>query len=500
MTFSAETEHFLVFARSKTVHPYGWKRNRVFKFLSSVRLAVLLLTVLILACASGTIYESHFDARVARAWFYEARWFNAWLLFLGVNLACAALSRWPWKRHHAGFLITHLGIIVLLCGAFIGKLCGIEGIMTLKLGEPPKSFLVTDQEQLMVRDGASTARTYPIHIINRRPTLESPWNLGVTESGWRLELIDYANLKAVFHARPSPQGETAIRLLLESPRLGQKMEHWLMADHPQHSMIDLGIAKVELTRGTLPSPTTSSLVETKRQTRSLRFIVYAGEDLSYQLFTGQEEPLSGKLELNQPVATGWADWTATLLEVIPSASGYNDFLPQPDSENSPFPKGLKVRLSKEGRSIEHWVAGGWEIPILTSAASSIRIGYGLKLVPLPVGVQLERFTIQRNPGGNRPSSFKSDLSVHDIEGRSASGSCWMNHPMNFPEDWWRGWTGHTYKISQAAWDPKDAEQSTVQILRDPGWLFKWIGSLLICLGIYTLFYLRPYPIYRIRKT
>jgi hypothetical protein len=40
----------------------------------------------------------------------------------------------------------------------------------------------------------------------------------------------------------------------------------------------------------------------------------------------------------------------------------------------------------------------------------------------------------------------------------------------------------------------------VQILRDPGWLFKWLGSLLICLGIYTLFYLRPYPQFQKRKT
>jgi len=33
----------------------------------------------------------------------------------------------------------------------------------------------------------------------------------------------------------------------------------------------------------------------------------------------------------------------------------------------------------------------------------------------------------------------------------------------------------------------------VQILRDPGWSMKWIGSLLICLGIFMLFYLRPVP-------
>jgi hypothetical protein len=32
----------------------------------------------------------------------------------------------------------------------------------------------------------------------------------------------------------------------------------------------------------------------------------------------------------------------------------------------------------------------------------------------------------------------------------------------------------------------------VQILRDPGWLLKWIGSLLVVIGVFMMFYLQPY--------
>jgi len=67
----------------------------------------------------------------------------------------------------------------------------------------------------------------------------------------------------------------------------------------------------------------------------------------------------------------------------------------------------------------------------------------------------------------------------------------MNEPMNFPDEMWRRWTGLTYKISQASWNPDNLHQSSVQILLDPGWLFKWVGSLMVCLGIFTMFYLRP---------
>lgn len=69
----------------------------------------------------------------------------------------------------------------------------------------------------------------------------------------------------------------------------------------------------------------------------------------------------------------------------------------------------------------------------------------------------------------------------------------MNQPFNYPGYWWNTVSGLTFKMSQAQWNPADLNQSSVQILRDPGWLFKWIGSLLICLGIFTMFYLRPAP-------
>jgi hypothetical protein len=94
----------------------AWQRNPIFEFFASLKLAVVLLTMLIIAAIAGTLYESSFDAKVARGYVYGAPWFNLWLVLLGANLACSALSRWPWRKHHVAFLITDLGIITLLMG------------------------------------------------------------------------------------------------------------------------------------------------------------------------------------------------------------------------------------------------------------------------------------------------------------------------------------------------------------------------------------------------
>ena len=66
----------------------------------------------------------------------------------------------------------------------------------------------------------------------------------------------------------------------------------------------------------------------------------------------------------------------------------------------------------------------------------------------------------------------------------------MNRPANYPDAWWRSLTGLTYKISQASWNPNDLGQSSVQILRDPGWLAKWAGSLILCAGLVMMFLTR----------
>src|SRR4029077_16311137 len=109
-------------AISNSSQPPAWQRNPIFEFFASLKLAVVLLAVLIVAAITGTLYESSFDANVARAYVYGAPWFNLWLILLGANLAVSAISRWPWRKHHVAFLITHLGIITLLTGSLIGRI------------------------------------------------------------------------------------------------------------------------------------------------------------------------------------------------------------------------------------------------------------------------------------------------------------------------------------------------------------------------------------------
>ncbi len=645
----------------------AWQRHRLFKFFASVKLAVVLLIVIIAASIAGTLYETSFDAKVARAYIYNAWWFDLWLTVLCVNLACAAFSRMPWKRHHTGFLITHLGIIILLIGAMIGRGWGIEGTMTLHKGEPPDNQLLVDQRVLRVEEPGSETRQYPVEIIGRHPTPARPWPLGQTASGWDIQLVDYAPLvDAAFEPQAVPpamaanaNAQPAVRVRLVTKRVGATLDTWLLAGDAEHGSLDLsGLASVQLKRGVAPATTNDpvapaskapavneafvALANNPTQTvnipapdstpsgANVRLAVDAagkktvfvdwrgatwsfdpdadqgkpqdlsGSGLSVTIegywpdfvmregkpataspeprnpaaivrVTGQlptladddpapppvatapgvpppisagtqasnqavlycdeqggltytlksrsaPTPVRGTLKPGESIPTGWMDWQLEAVQTIPAALNRTTFRPVRSARpagsdqsatsgdpkvvnsgdgNAPGPasagnrgEGVLVRLSRDGQTLEQWAAVGWQVTLPTTPQPT-RLAYDSLIQGLPIGLQLENFEVTFNDGTEDPASFKSYLKVTDVEGREGTGSCSMNQPFNFPGHWWNTFSGLTFKMSQAQWSPGDLNQTTVQILRDPGWLFKWIGSLLVSAGVFTLFYLRP---------
>jgi hypothetical protein len=630
----------------------AWQRNPIFEFFASLKLAVVLLAVIIVAAIAGTLYESSFDANVARAYVYGAPWFNLWLVLLGANLACSALSRWPWRKHHVAFLITHLGIITLLIGSLIGRIWGIEGTITLFKGEPPTNRLVVNEHQLRVHDVDGIVKGYPAEFLHHPPTPGQPRDLGSLAGGARLSIVDYA---PAIEGKLNPQplkdgGAPALHFGVATAMMNQHLDAWLLADDPQNGNFSMGLANIELKRGTAsetgradslngpPSSVSTSTTRNKSEEADLEESIFAfskapeeqighvrkggstgakvrllppengnkgrvvismgpsetsfdvaenlqhdaeiagtpftlrienywadfriengkpnslsdqpnnpavfvtirgrgvpagtvqtnphgsgteltstggppampapGEGtpnhltlfmaddggISYELASRKNGKSSGKIELNKPLVTGWADWQLTVDKTMPHAASSMDFNPV-NSERAPtsadLPDGVRVRIQQNGETFERWAPGGWQIAIPTSPEPTM-VAYGWKTVALPIGLELLEFEVKRNEGSDTPAGFKSTLRVATADGESATGSCWMNNPFSYPGTWWRTWTGLTYKISQASWNPENLGQSTVQILRDPGWLLKWIGSLLVVIGVFMMFYLRPY--------
>jgi len=640
---------------SRSTEQPAWQRNPIFEFFASLKLAVVLLAVIIVAAIAGTIYESSFDAKIARAYVYGAPWFNLWLILLGANLACSALSRWPWRKHHLAFLITHLGIITLLIGSLIGRIWGVEGTITLFKGDPPTNRLLVNERQLRVHDVDGIVKGYPAEFLHHPPTPQHPRDLGLLASGAHLKIVDYAPvIEGKLNPKPvSEGGAPALHFTIATVMMNQRLDDWLLADDPQHGNFSIGLANIELKRGSATSITSTSKSTNKSEeatdleesifafskapdeqighirrggstgakvrlttpengnkgqiivsagdkeatfdvaenlrrdlpientpfslrienywpdfriengkpssvsdqpnnpavlvtirgkgvpitaaetnphgnTKELaatggppampapgeetpnRLTLFIADDgaISYELGSRKNGKSSGRIELNKPLPTGWADWQLVVDKTMSNTQPQMDFMPlksgqapTPSTAAADLPDGVRVRVQQNGETLERWAPAGWQIAIpigqrtdspgRTSPRPTM-FAYGWKTVSLPIGLELLDFEVKRNEGSNSPAGFKSTLKVVTAQGETAIGSCWMNNPFSFPGNWWRTWTGLTYKISQASWNPENLNQSTVQILRDPGWLLKWIGSLLVVIGVFMMFYLQPY--------
>jgi len=104
------------------------------EFLASLRLAVVLLTLLIFVLAVATFIETSYGAAAARFSVYRAWWFTLLGGLLAINVLCAAVVRFPWKKHQTGFVMTHAGIIILLAGSLWTARQGIDAQLSIYEG------------------------------------------------------------------------------------------------------------------------------------------------------------------------------------------------------------------------------------------------------------------------------------------------------------------------------------------------------------------------------
>ncbi len=217
-----------------------------------------------------------------------------------------------------------------------------------------------------------------------------------------------------------------------------------------------------------------------------------GETLRYQLSRGGQPSVQGSARVGEPFSLGWADWKTTVTEYLPRAEIVPILTPSPEDSATGI-SGFRARLraadGREGPAA--WVRAGTLTP-LTLDGQRLRVGYGLELRPVPFTIRLKNFEVPRVEGSDDPANFISSVEFRDkATGATRDDVAQMNHPASWPGTAVSVTTGFNYKFSQASWNPQDLDETTLQVLYDPGWMLKWLGSLAICIGIFIMFYLRP---------
>jgi hypothetical protein len=416
-------------ARATTTRP---ALARLLSGLASLRLAVVLLSLFAACLAGATLLESLHGGRAAAELVYRTWWFALLLSALAVNVVAAAVKKYPWKRHQTGFLVTHAGLLVLILGGLLTALLGVEGQMVL--------------------------------VDTADPALHA--RLGLGNQARSMYLAD-SHCIEVYRLTPRLLADvTGLRDFLEAVRQGDPIpdrwaSQWSLTFRPgpftwyadQHVQVRLPWWVRMLQR--LAEPFPGYVLE-----------LDDGVTLSIDNFYPQAE--------YSPQRQEW---------VIPSE--------MPPAEQAGLQPAIRCRMSDAKRTKRFWLG-------LSRGASQVPLGDEVYLVqyrparqPVHFVLTLKRAWQVKDPGTNRPAWYQSDVTVAGRDHRIV-----MNQPLALGP----------YRVYQANYrallDPatgtplRDGARlvslSGLTVAHDPGMWLKYAGSLLVALGIATMFYMKAY--------
>lgn len=564
--------------------------KKIFKFLSSIKLAVPTMLILLVASVAGTILESRYNAEYAGLKIYKTWWFLVVLFFLGVNILFATLSRLPWKKRHIGFLVTHLGMLILLFGSVLTMIWGIDGSM--QIYEKSDSNLVFLQQNVLEVDGN---KTFIKRYLEKRdlsdvvlpntnlklstflPFVDVPEknydrgdNLNFKIKSPFFDVVQVLNTEL---DREVQMGPATFRLVEKNAQPDQAKpikksvsaktvssgEDQLFVKDMNGSLVKslnfksiqsftLGDVKLKITKIFKNAQIANNKIEEGEPGRSnpaleikatkgnqtIREIIYQkipefslnpngvfGYKLSFQLnSSGQDEGVgmsnSDQMQMpsNHPqignrikntvefqildkghvevtlfkngeqlmkkvlsekemLVTPWMGIELTFLGVRNATESFTPMETEP-KRKMPLPSSAILLKSPQGN--ESWITENSEMNFM-GGSNPVRVYYGRERLFLPFALNLIKFEKNDYPGSEMAMNYKSYV---QINGQGPVHEIYMNEPLKLE--------GYTFYQSSYQITPNSPALTILSVNRDPGRELKYIGSIILCLGIilYTL--------------
>ena len=241
----------VLFLGVRTAISMGWKHrsSKLLRTLGSLHLAVLLIAALAVLLGITTFLESSYGTDFVVRNIYRSWWFEIVLIGIWINIFSATILRFPFPLKKTGFVMTHIGILVLLIGSLMTRISGVEGTITLPEGQ--------SSNQLALQGNSLKIHTHGTPIAPVDIPLDIPGKLlqtqNLDENGNLKVLIDeyHPHGELAHHYHPNEQASISANPAIHFEIRGQmiQLEKWLSLrneDIRNPSSIELGPASIGL--------------------------------------------------------------------------------------------------------------------------------------------------------------------------------------------------------------------------------------------------------------
>ena len=429
--------------------------------LFSVSTAGFLLLVFALALAIATFVENSYGSEAARAIVYNSWWLEVILLILALNLVANVLRYKLYKKQKLTLGIFHLAFILILLGAGVTRYFGYEGIMHIREGAT--SSTMVSQEiwfHLTAESEGEMKGVDQIFLASSMKKNQISKSLKIGKRELSVKSVDYLP-QAQKSIVPDKNGKPFIEVVYP---IGATM---------QTEFLESG-GIVEVNGATLGFGVDAQV----RFSNSGDTLKMSSKD------TISSIDMAGKNGLDFAPGKAYVCTEKTVYKIGNSVFIIKRFLQSAAVEAVPATGdqtgmgAVKIQLSdnQKQEDVTVWTIPENKGPKFEGSFEGIKIAMwiGPKEIVLPFSIALKKFTLERYPGSNSPSSYASMVTLTDKEqGVNKDFRIFMNNVLKH-----RG-----FRFYQSSYD-QDEKGTILSVNNDPwGTSITYLGYFFLFLGI-----------------
>ena len=484
------------------------KNRSLWKFLTSLRLTVVTLTLSIILVFFGTLAQVH-----EGLWNAQDRWFRSfwvvhqpidpwWVppvfpggyllgILLLVNLIAAHISRFQWSTKKIGIHLTHLGVVTLLVGQLLTDMLSVESHMRFREGESRnysegprgdelvfvtdaadgKEEVVSIPEEMVAGNKEITHPKLPFivrvkeysvngEVISHPSVIEAAGQLTTALATLESQLSSAEGLVPAAERAAAMEGRAQVwRDALET--VGEKdpdiiaAAKRVAADPARESKLR------EDVKSRFRNEMTTRFMQQGGAMRYAAQKIAAGEKIEADKLPGATATGAGQRFLKVPLAEAkdmdTRNMPYAVVEVIEGGKSVGEWLLSPYLNDQSFTAGGKTY-----RTALRW----------------LRSYHDFSVTLLTTTHEIYPGTITRSNPQGIPKNFQSRVRVNNAKtGENREVDIYMNNPLRYG-----GLTFFQYQMGRDE-VAQNVGTSTLQVVRNPSWITPYLGCIIVGVGM-----------------
>jgi len=438
---------------------FGMKLN-LKDILFSTRLMAVLFFVFGAALAVGTFIESMYSTETARIWIYNARWFEAIMVFFVINFIGNMFRYRLFRREKWPVLVLHLSWIIIILGAFVTRYISFEGVMPIREGNTENVFY---SDKI---DGNKLQKNLEDDLIVTPEAIKStlPWTNDFNGQPFSIAYAGFID-GAKEGLLPDPKGKEYLKIVEAGD--GNRHDHYLESGEVV-SIHNILFALNKLTEGAINITTTDSTyyLQTPFEGNFMRMAdQFQGTVVKDSVAELQLRSVYNMAKMQFVIPDRLLRGSYGVVEIPKDERTEND-------QNA-----LVVNVTVNEETIQKKLLGGKgssEITEFEFGGLAFAMRYGSKVYTLPFHMKLGDFIAEKYPGTDKgDASFMSKVTVEEEGKPSFDYDIYMNNVLDH----------QGYRFFQSSFDPD--EKGTILSVNHDFWgtWITYIGYFLLYIGL-----------------